>query len=218
VVEMGFATAPAIARTIAAALRVQMVELGEGFDVEPHLRSCVEAGLAERELVVPYALRDKGATLWIAMADPTDDDTIAKVTQSSMKRVRALVGAADDLRQAVRRIYELGSQKLSAIEFDDTTPTDPMFVTDVATGMTIKEVPVQGGTPSVPMPPPIGYTPALGHPSLAGLDEMGLERLRKLRESQRWLSHTLQVVVELCVEKGIISADEYRSRSRGMGS
>ncbi len=219
IVEMGFATSEAIARTIASALRVQLVELGEGFDVEPHLRSCVEVELAQHELVVPYALRDRGATVWVAMADPTDEDTLVKITQSSMKRVRPLVAPCDDLRDAVNRIYEIASTKLGAIEIDDVeTPTDPMIITDVATDQTVKEVPAEEGTPAVPVPPPVGYTPAFGHPALAGLDQQGLERLRRLRESQRWLSHTLQVVLELCMEKGVIRLSEYKARSRNPGS
>lgn len=218
IVEMGIASGPAIARTISAATHIPMVELGPRFLCEPQARALVDANLAAAELIMPYAMRDKGATLWLAMADPTDEETVNKIIQSSMKRVRPVVAACDDIQEALKSVYNIGGRKTQAIELDLGRPSDePMVVTDISSDQVILEVPTareEGGTPNVPVAPAVGDTPTGMTGPIDDLSPGELDRLKALRESQREASRMLKAVLDLCVEKGVLPLEEYKRRSR----
>jgi hypothetical protein len=131
VAELGFATESNIARSISVELGLPRIDLQMTPPEAPALnlldaRTCVE------RFVLPIALRENGELLWLAMADPTDEDSISLVGRRTHKRVRPAVAGPSEIVRAARQCYAAPSEgaaqqpehppaeKLAAIEIDDT--------------------------------------------------------------------------------------------------
>ncbi len=93
----------------------------------------LDARICADRFVLPIALRENGELLWLAMADPTDQDSIAVVRRRTHKRVRPAVAGPSEILRAVRQCYaapgagaeqqpeQPPADKLAAIELDDTS-------------------------------------------------------------------------------------------------
>src|SRR3989440_4025493 len=100
VAELGLATESSIARAISVELGLPRIDL-QMTPPEAAALSLLDARICADRFVLPVALRENGELLWLAMADPTDQDSIGVVRQRTHKRVRpGLAGASARLRAA----------------------------------------------------------------------------------------------------------------------
>ena len=132
VAELGLATESSIARAISVELGLPRIDL-QMTPPEAAALNLLDARICADRFVLPVALRENGELLWLAMADPTDQDSIAVVRQRTHKRVRPAVAGPSEILRAVRQCYGApgaGAQqqpeqppadKLAAIELDDTS-------------------------------------------------------------------------------------------------
>jgi hypothetical protein len=132
VAELGLATESSIARAISVELGLPRIDL-QMTPPEVAALNLLDARICADRFVLPVALRENGELLWLAMADPTDQDSIAVVRQRTHKRVRPAVAGPSEIVRAVRQCYGApgaGAQqqpeqppagKLAAIELDDTS-------------------------------------------------------------------------------------------------
>lgn len=102
VCELGYATESSIARALSAELGLQRADLA-ATPPAPEALELLDAKLCRDRFVLPLALHEGGALLWLAMADPTDADTIGLVGRKLHKRVRPLVAAPTELVRAIAR-------------------------------------------------------------------------------------------------------------------
>jgi len=132
VAELGLATESSIARAISVELALPRIDL-QMTPPEAAALNLLDARICADRFVLPIALRENGELLWLAMADPTDQDSIAVVRLRTHKRVRPAVAGPSEILRAVRQCYaapgagadqqpeEPPAGKLAEIELDDTS-------------------------------------------------------------------------------------------------
>jgi hypothetical protein len=129
VAEMGYATEGTIARAISVELGLPRIDLGMT-PPEPQAIALLDARTCAERFVLPVALRENGELLWLAMADPTDQETIAVVRRKAQKRVRPAVAGPSEILRSIRTLYSSPDagrgnseapppEKLAAIEIAD---------------------------------------------------------------------------------------------------
>jgi hypothetical protein len=135
VAELGLATESSIARSISVELALPRIDL-QMTPPEVTALNLLDARTCVDRFVLPVALRENGALLWLAMADPTDQDTIALVGRRTQKRVRPAVAGPSEILRAARQSYGAPAagaiqqpqhppaEKLAAIELDDSDKED----------------------------------------------------------------------------------------------
>jgi hypothetical protein len=142
VAELGLATESNIARSLSVELAIPRIDL-HMTPPEPAALGLLDARTCVDRFVLPVALREGGSLLWLAMADPTDQEAIALVGRRTQKRVRPAVAAPSEILRTARQCYGAPSagvqhqqpeqppaEKLAAIELDDTS-TEEMQIVDL---------------------------------------------------------------------------------------
>jgi hypothetical protein len=142
VAELGLATESNIARSLSVELAMPRIDL-HMTPPEPVALQLLDARTCVDRFVIPVALREGGTLLWLAMADPTDQDSISLVARKTQKRVRPAVAAPSEILRTARQCYGAPSagvqqqqpehppaEKLAAIELDDTS-TEEMQIVDL---------------------------------------------------------------------------------------
>ena len=139
VAELGLATESSIARAISVELGLPRIDL-QMTPPETAALNLLDARICADRFVLPVALRENGELLWLAMADPTDQDSIAIVRRRAQKRVRPAVAGPSEILRAIRQRYgapgagaqqqpeEPPAEKLAAIELDDTSVEEVQVV------------------------------------------------------------------------------------------
>src|SRR5581483_5497826 len=199
VADMGYATEGTMARAISVELGLPRIDLAMT-PPEPAALALLDARTCSDRFVLPVALRENGELLWLAMADPTDQEFIGVVKRKTQKRVRPAVAGPTEILRAVRTLYANASTsstqpehvetgKIEAIAIESAEDSSPYEVVNVA----------DGRTPSGPPPPPTSDPPApdftleelftpvtrpgpIGRDDLRELDLSALEALRTSME------------------------------------
>src|SRR2546423_15516403 len=104
VAEMGYATEGTMARAISVELGLPRIDLAMT-PPEPAALALLDPRTCAERFVLPVALRESGELLWLAMADPTDQDAIGTVRRKTQKRVRPAVAGPSEILRAVRTLY-----------------------------------------------------------------------------------------------------------------
>jgi len=128
VAELGLATESSIARAISVELGLPRIDL-QMTPPEAAALNLLDARTSADRFVLPVALRENGELLWLAMADPTDEDAIGLVRRRAQKRVRPAVAGPTEILRAVRALYAapgagstqpepVQNDKLAAIEIE----------------------------------------------------------------------------------------------------
>jgi hypothetical protein len=141
VAEMGYATEGTMARAISVELGLPRIDLAMT-PPEPAALALLDARTCADRFVLPVALRENGELLWLAMADPTDQEFIGVVKRKTQKRVRPAVAGPTEILRAVRTLYaaaapssqpeHVHTDKLEAIAIESADDSSPFEVVNVA--------------------------------------------------------------------------------------
>lgn len=235
-VRMRYVSEDVFVRALSKQLGLQRADLSQPIALEALAR--VPAELAEEYEIVPVAMLDEGRTLVIATADPlnvTAQDSVRSVTRA---RVVAQVAGASAIRAAIARLYQGAELRGGADEplkivnnSEDTVnvpasapPPPPVqpnrSMPTPAAGVAPFVMTQQYQAPNRAQPTPaFGYpnpyagqlTPAMPIP-VQPQPAQGGDRIGQVEESQRREVAALKALVELLVQKGVISLDEYLAR------
>jgi type IV pilus assembly protein PilB len=104
VAELGYATEGTVARAISVELGLPRIDLSMT-PPEPAALALLDARACAQYFVLPVALRENGELLWLAMADPTDQDALGLVRRRTQKRVRPAVAGPTEILRSVRSLY-----------------------------------------------------------------------------------------------------------------
>jgi hypothetical protein len=237
VAEMGYATEGAISRAISVELGLPRID-PQSTQPEPAALSLVEARFCESHFVLPVALRENGELLWLAMADPTDQDTIDLVRRKAQKRVRPAVAGPSEILRAVRRSYEELAEKTRAalppIELDSN---DEQFeVVNVSEeigeaaawdGEAVSVFPQRKVHRAIPpktdpllakarAAAPYTFEELFAPPAQGsgaeGLSPEDRQMISALHGAMEKGALILRAVAELCVEKGVFTREEMKRR------
>jgi type IV pilus assembly protein PilB len=120
--ELGYATEGTVARAISVELGLPRIDLSMT-PPEPAAIALLDARSCAAHFVLPVALRENGELLWLAMADPTDQEALGLVRRRTQKRVRPAVAGPTEILRAVRTLYSApnaGTDKRETM--DDIAP------------------------------------------------------------------------------------------------
>lgn len=167
--------------------------------IPPHVRAKLPAQMARDLCVVPVQLRDDGKTLVVAMADPQNVEDVDMLRARSNCRIVAQVSGRTSILRAISRFYE-GEEDLADAESS--------FKVVDAQGRTV----VKNLADIQPQPPAPAPAPDAAAARRNGVTNSPAELLRTVEEVQRKEVSALKAMVELLIEKGVFTRDEYLAR------
>jgi Type II secretion system (T2SS), protein E, N-terminal domain len=193
-VRMEFLTEEVLVRALSKQTGIPRADLtGEG---DKAALALVPAESAEEFGLVPIALKEEGRALSVAMSDPLNIHVTDHLRSLTGCRIEAQLAGASAIRHAISRWYrgEELMDELASIKIVDNSG---------ASVVTQKRQPPRAPSISAP-PPPQAQN---GAPRTAAV-----EVLRGVEETQRRSVAALKAMVELLIEKGVFSRDEYLAR------
>jgi len=152
--------------------------------------------IAKKLRVLPLALRDQGKTLVVAMAEPQNLLQVDELDKITGCRIAPCIVGPGALEKAQHLHY--GAEELGEGDVDTGT-----FKVIDAQGRTL-----DGGRRKVAQAPEgVGAPPPAPETGTAGV-------LSELEETQRREVAALRAMVELLIERGVFSREEYLARVR----
>jgi hypothetical protein len=239
--DLGFVSEDRICAAVAKVTGLQMVSL-EKLKPDPQAIAKLDGPFCAKHNLIPCALRDGGSSLWLAMADPIDGEVIASARRTTGLEVRPLVGRLSEIKAHVERFYgsELAdadpfSQSIDLSLSDEEAEQEDVFkVTDMSGKTLVKHAGEsrQEGTAAAQLAVRLAeerpQAPIIGGPQVAGastpLADLALgaeapavsldERLSRIAANQEKATKIIKALVELCIEKGFFSAEEFSTHRK----
>lgn len=219
-VRMRYLTEDIFVRALSKQLGLPRADLARAIPLDALAR--VPAALAEEYEIVPLGLADGGRSLVIATADPLNVTVLDAIESITRLRVVAQVAGPGQIRAAISKLYRM-----------DALPEADTAMEMLSNSGDVRSVPSTSARHSSHMAPTPAFgvpvarlageyrtqlstnagtfagapTPALGIPRVP----MPPEKAAALEETQRHAA-ALRALVELLVQKGVISLDEYLAR------
>ncbi|MHB1847041.1 MAG: GspE/PulE/PilB domain-containing protein [Deltaproteobacteria bacterium] len=221
VVDMGLVDEKRLAASLSQAFGLPKVDLGK---VVPDAETLakVPRRLAQNLAAFPCVLRDSGRTLWLAMANPLDENAKAALERASKCALKVTVAGYREIEQAIEKHYAWGEDAEElGMDMDDD---GPVKITDMSGKTMITFAPTAPPVAAAPPPPP---APAQGdevdpldpfaiapgpRSSPYGLGPDELKLLQMLQEGLGKSAQALQVILELCEERGVMTRAELSAR------
>jgi hypothetical protein len=234
--DMGLASEDTLAQAISQGTGMQRVQLGN-LTKDVGAMAKLDVAFAEQKGVFPVSLRDNGKTLVLAMADPTDLQTIDQAAARSRTRVVPMVAGDREIEHAILRHYRNqepsattpGTRRESAgpggsdDEFkivDISGKTVMKALSDIAPKMAQENAARQQAA-AAPGRPAAGSASDLLDEILSGAKSPAevfspeeMQRLQAVQVNQEKSSKILRALLELLLEKGMLQQKELAARMR----
>ncbi len=215
-VRMSLVSEDILVRALSKQLGMPAVNLDAVQTVLPHVKAKIPAQTARDFSVIPLQLRDEGKTLVVAMSDPLNVRMLDELRAVSKCRIVPNVAGRTSIAKAFARLYE------GNMELEDA---DTNFKVVDAQGRTVvkalKDIDpaaaaAAAAPASRPTPPPVASPrPTMSEvPSVRPSAPSGspADLLRSVEEVQRKEVAALKAMVELLIEKGVFSREEYLAK------
>lgn len=210
-VRMNIISEDILVRALSKQLAIPAMNLDAVQGIPPHVKSKIPLELARDLQVVPVQLRDDGKTLVVAMTEPQNIEHVDMIRARSNCRVVTQVAGRTSIARALARFYE-GEADLSDFE-GSFKVVDSQGRTVVKS---LKEIEQQApSAPPTPTAPPVA---ARGPVSLSDVPaakrsvDNPVEILRAVEDVQRKEVAAIKAMVELLIEKGVFSREEYLAK------
>ncbi len=220
-VRMNFLTEDMLVKALSKQMNVPAVDLDAIEGIPSHVRAKVPADVARDLVALPLQLRDEGKTLLVAMAEPQNLKHLDTLRSVSRCRITAQLAGRGAIAKSFARFYE-GDAEMSAEESDGFKLVDSQGHTLIKNINDIKPPTAEPRRPTGPaaairMPPPPNAMSA--RPSQPQQQQQGApatrspsEMLRAIEEAQRKEVTALKGMVELMIEKGVFTREEYLAK------
>ena len=226
-VRMSFVSEDILVRALSKQLGMPAVNLDAVQMVPPNVKAKISAQMAKDFAVLPLQLRDNGKTLVVAMSDPLNMRMLDALRSATKCRILPSVAGRSAIARAFSRIYE------ENVELEEA---DSNFKVVDAQGRTLVKnlndiAPAAAAAAAAPRrttPPPLARPPEAAAaprrttpPPLARPPEAAAARpasgspadlLRSVEDVQRKEVAALKAMVELLIEKGVFSREEYLAK------
>jgi type II secretion system (T2SS) protein E len=194
-VRMEFLTEEVLVRALSKQTGIARADLNG--EADKNALALVPADTAEEFGLVPLGLKDQGRILTVAMSDPLNiSATDHLVSLTGGKKIEPQLAGASAIRNAISRWYR-GEELLR----DEAT--GGMRIVNNA-GNTVVGIESRKGEK--------GSRGKAAAASAAATRASAAEVLRGVEETQRRSVAALKAMVELLIEKGVFSRDEYLAR------
>jgi hypothetical protein len=201
-VRMEFLTEEVLVRALSKQTGIPRADLtGEG---DRAALALVPPDVAEEFGLVPVVAKEQGHVLVVAMSDPLNIGVTDHLRSLTGARVESQLAGASAIRNAISRWYR-GEELLG----DDEQQSAVKITNNSGQSVvTLDPRQKQKNAPSVA--PPAGASASSA--SQNGARGSAVEVLRGVEETQRRSVAALKAMVELLIEKGVFSRDEYLAR------
>jgi hypothetical protein len=233
VTDMGLATEETVLTAIAQGTGTQRFHLGN-LTRDAGALAKVDVTTCENKGIFPVGLKDNGKTLVLAMADPTDLNTVDQVAARARARVLVVVASDREIEHAILRHYRgqepvmstryTGDAQERAEEEALGSGEDDFKVVDMSGKTVVKRIadiaPPAPEEPTNPAGSPVSAGDLLdeilagGSPAQGGLTPEEMQRLEAVRVNQEKSSKILRALLELLLEKGALAQKELAARIR----
>jgi len=204
-VRMNFLTEDMLVRALSKQLAIPSVNLDAVEAVPPHVLRKLPIEIARDFDAVPLQLRDDSKTLVIAMSEPQNIADLDTLRARTGCRIVAQIAGHTAIKRALARFYE---------PEEELSEGESSFKIVDAHGRTvvksIAELEQNAVTP--PKPYEVARPTPPSSPATRPAGESPVELLRAVEEVQRKEVAAIKAMVELLIEKGVFSRDEYLAR------
>ncbi|MGC4116473.1 MAG: general secretion pathway protein GspE [Myxococcales bacterium] len=209
-VRMSFCTEDLVVKALSKQLGIPRVELET---VQPPPESVlhkIPVDLSRDLSIIPLQLKDDGKTLVVAASDPTNLGTIDTLRAKTGCKIVTMIAGVTMLNKARNRFY-YGEENIDAGE-------DAGFKIQGSDGHTlVKNIAEIKPAPPTPSPPPPTRAPVRAPtqkpgPPTANAAGSPAEVLEAIEAVQRKEVSALKAMVELLIEKGVFTREEYFAR------
>jgi hypothetical protein len=203
-VRMNFVSEDVLVRALSKQLAIPAVNLEAVKEIPPNVLNRVPLQTARDFAVLPLQLRDDGKTLVVAIADPLNVRQLDELRAVAKCRIVPNVAGRTAIARAMARFYE---------EQAELADSDGNFKVMDAQGRTlVKNVNGEAVAPaSAPALTPMPSAPSREMQAVRG-GGSPVELLRSVEEVQRKEVAALKAMVELLIEKGVFTRDEYLAK------
>ncbi|MBI5548060.1 MAG: general secretion pathway protein GspE [Deltaproteobacteria bacterium] len=208
-VRMSFCTEDLVVKALSKQLAIPRVDLET---VQPPPDSVLRKISAEvsRELdVVPLQLKEDGKTLVVALADPHNIEIFDTLRAKTGCKILTMLAGHTALSKARARFY-YGEEEMESGETAGFKLTDAQGRTLVKDIASIKPPSGRGPRPEPPTAAPAPFIPKLPPPT-GGPPQSPADVLSAIESVQRKEVSALKAMVELLIEKGVFTREEYLS-------
>jgi hypothetical protein len=206
-VRMEFLTEEILVRALSKQTAIPRADLGGESD--PGALEKVPAEVAEELNVVPVALQDDGRTLVIAMSDPLNLMVTDHLRSLTGCRIVAHLSGTSAIRSAISRWYR--GEDFAAGSTGDLSSLRIVNNSGDAVVTPGARAQAQAAAEAARAARAAAAVPASAR-AQAPPPGSAVEVLRGVEETQRKSVAALKAMVELLIEKGVFSRDEYLSR------
>lgn len=219
-VRMSLVTEDLLIRALSKQLALPAANLDAIQGIPPHVKAKVPIQLCKDYGVLPLQLRDDGKTLVIAMVDPQNVQQVDEIRAVSKCRVAPQLAGRTALARAFGRFYE-GEADLSDFEgsfkvVDSQGRTVVKSLKELERQQRAVEPPVPpapaAAKPAPPTPPAAKPGPPVANAPAPATNGSPAEALRQLEEVQRKEVAALKAMVELLIERGVFTREEYLAK------
>ncbi|PTL76123.1 general secretion pathway protein GspE [Vitiosangium sp. GDMCC 1.1324] len=205
-VRMNLVSEDILVRALSKQLAIPAVNLDAVKEIPPHVLNRVPLQTARDFAVLPLQLRDDGKTLVVAIADPLNVRQLDELRAVTKCRIVPNVAGRTAIARAMARFYE---------DQGELADADTNFKVVDAQGRTVVKNLNQvapAATPApAPTPAPMPTAPSRETPAVRG-GGSPVDLLRSVEEVQRKEVAALKAMVELLIEKGVFTRDEYLAK------
>lgn len=229
-VRMSLVTEDLLIRALSKQLGIQAANLDAIQGIPAHVRAKVPGNVARDLGVLPVQLRDEGKTLLVAMAEPQNVHHLDTLRAISKCRILPQLAGRTAIARAFARFYE-GEADVSDVEgsfkvVDAQGRTVVKNVQELEEGAqaqaadpgplrpipTTSQVRNSGQRPAVAREVPKTPVPRAAPAPAASGTTNAVEMLRAVEDVQRKEVAAIKAMVELLIEKGVFTREEYLAK------
>lgn len=212
-VRMNFLTEDMLVKALSKQMNVPAVNLEAIESIAPHVRAKVPADVARDLVALPLQLRDEGKTLLVAMAEPQNLKHLDTLRSVSRCRIQPQLAGRQAIAKSFARFYDgeadMGSEGDDGFKLVDSQGhTLIKNVEDVKAPARRSSNPAAAAISMPPQPAPPPRAPTQDVPR----GKSPSETLRAIEEAQRKEVTALKGMVELMIEKGVFTREEYLAK------
>lgn len=214
-VRMNILSEDMLVKALSKQLNVPSVNLETVQGVPPHVRAKVPADVARDLVALPLQLRDESKTLLVAMAEPQNIKHLDTLRSVSRCRITPQLAGRQAIARAFSRFYEGEAEVSNDVEgsfklVDAQGNTVIKSTEEIARRRDAERR--ASGTGMPPAPPRAATAPEAPPAALTG--QSPSELLRAIEDAQRKEVAALKGMVELLIEKGVFTREEYLAKVR----
>jgi hypothetical protein len=216
VVRMNLVTEDMLVKALSKQLNVPAVNLEGVQGVPAHVRAKIPVGTAKALCVLPLQLREEGKALIVAMAEPQNLKHLDTLRSLSGLKIIPQIAGRQAIARAFGRLYD-GTGEVDEVEgsfklLNAQGVTLIKSAEEIGAAQSVERKATKEG---VPLPRTASLADVQASRPLTSLTgKSPAETLKAIEDAQRKEVGALKAMVELLIEKGVFTRDEYLAKVR----